>query len=126
MARDFVPPTIPSPLRVIFLGAAYDGWYKATGEERREQVLPCMKELFDEWKDMGAVPLATIDDDLFMVGRPGAPDFTWYLIYDVPTLETVAAMIHRVRADRDGVRLDKYIRIEARIGRPFFLIEGAH
>ena len=126
MAREFVTPTIPSPLRVVFLGASAPGWYEAGGEERRERVLPAMQALFDEWKEMGAAPLATVDDDLFMVGSPGSPDFTWYLIYDVPTAEVLAAMIHRVRADRDGVRLDRYMRLEARIGRPFFLVEGRH
>ncbi len=126
MAREFVTPTIPSPLRVVFLGASTNGWFNAGAEERREQVLPAMQALFDEWLDMGAKALATVDDDLFMVGRPGSPDFTWYLIYDVPTVEVLAAMIHRVRADREGVRLDKYMRLEARIGRPFFLVEGKH
>lgn len=126
MVREFVAPKIPSPLRAIFLGASTEGWFKADGGERREQVLPAMQALFDEWVEMGAKPLATVDDDLFMVGSPGSPDFTWYLIYDVPSTEVLAAMIHRVRADRDGVRLDKYMRLEARMGRPFFLVEGAH
>jgi hypothetical protein len=126
MAREFVAPKIPSPLRVIFLGASTDGWYKAAADERREQVLPAMQALFDEWLEMGAKPLATVDDDLFMVGAPGSPDFTWYFIYEVPSIEIIAAMIHRVRADRDGVRLDRYMRLEAKMGRPFFLIEGAH
>ncbi len=124
MTVEFVTPKIPSPLRVIFLGASYDGWYKADGDERRNKCLPAMKELFAEWLQMGAKPLATVDDDLFMVGSPGSPDFTWYLIYEVPNLETVASMIHRVRADRNGVRLDKYMRLEAKMGRPFFLIEN--
>jgi len=126
MALEFVTPKIPSPLRVIFLGASTEGWYQASGETRRAQVLPAMRALFDEWLEMGAKPLATLDDDLFMVGSPGAPDFTWYLIYEVPSPEILAAMIHRVRTDRDGVRLDRYMRLEARIGRPFFLVEPEH
>jgi hypothetical protein len=70
--------------------------------------------------------LATIDDDLFMVGEPGAPDFTWYLIFEIPSLEVLAAMIQCVRRTSNGVRLDRYIRIEGRLGRPFFLLEGGH
>jgi hypothetical protein len=111
---------------VIFLGASGEGWFRATDAERREVVLPNLMTLFKEWLEMGAKPLATVDDDLFMVGPPGAPDFTWYLIYEVPKLETVAAMIHRVRTSRDGMRLDTYFRLEARIGRPFFPVEGGH
>jgi hypothetical protein len=59
-----------------------------------------------------------------MVGEPGAPDFTWYLIYELPGIEVLAAMLQRLRVTVDGVRLDRYVRIEGRIGRPFFLIEG--
>lgn len=124
MAVDFVVPTVPKPHRVILLGAAMQGWFQATDEERREKVLPRFKQMLQEWRDLGAKVLATVDDDLFMVGPPGAPDFTWYLIYEVPSIDVFAAMIHRVRTTVDGVRLDRYIRIEGRLGRPFFLLEG--
>ncbi len=123
MAVEFQAPRIPDPLRVIFLGASTSGWFDATGEERREKILPRMKALFTEWEEMGAKCLATVDDDLFMVGQPGSPDFTWYLIMDVPSIETVSAMIHLVRKDRDGMRLDEVMRLEAKIGRKFFLLE---
>ena len=126
MAVEFVVPEVPKPYRVILLGAATNGWFEASDEERREKVLPRFKEMIEEWREMGAKVLATIDDDLFMVGQPGAPDFTWYLIFEIPSLEVVAAMIHCLRRTSNGVRLDRYIRIEARIGRPFFLLEGKH
>jgi hypothetical protein len=32
-------------------------------------------------------------------------------------------MIERVRTDVDGVRLDRYVRFEVRIGRPFWARE---
>lgn len=124
MAVDFVPPQLPSPCRVILLGAATQGWYSASGDVQREQVLPRFKAVTEEWLALGAVPLGTLDDDLFMVGEPGSPDFTWYLMFDVPSLEVVAAMIQRVRESVDGVRLDQYVRFEAHTGRPFFLLEG--
>lgn len=124
MPVDFVPPTFPTPRRVILLGAATQGWYAAGDDERRERVLPRFKQMVEEWIALGARPLATLDDDLFMVGEPGAPDFTWYLMFEVPSLEVVAGMIQRVREPVDGVRLDAYVRFEARSGRPFFLLEG--
>lgn len=124
MAVEFVAPEVPKPYRVILLGAATSGWFAASDEERREKVLPRFKGMVGEWREMGAKVLATVDDDLFMVGEPGAPDFTWYLIFEVPSLETLAAMIQCLRRTTDGVRLDRYIRIEARLGRPFFLLEG--
>jgi hypothetical protein len=127
MATDFVVPEVTKPYRVILLGAATVGWFSASDEERREKVLPRFKEMIEEWRAMGAKVLATIDDDLFMVGEPGSPDFTWYLIFEIPTLEVLAAMIQCVRRTSNGVRLDRYIRIEGRLGRPFFLLEsGKH
>lgn len=123
MAVDFVPPEVPKPYRAILLGAATSGWFEASDEERRQKVLPRFRQMLDEWKAMGAKVLATLDDDLFMVGQPGAPDFTWYLIFEIPSLEVLAAMIQGLRKTVDGVRLDRYIRIEARLGRPFFLLE---
>lgn len=126
MAVEFVPPEIPQPYRVILLGAATQGWFAASDEERREKVLPRFRDMIAEWNSMGAKVLATVDDDLFMVGEPGAPDFTWYLIFEVPSLEVLAAMIQCLRRTENGVRLDRYIRIESRIGRPFFLLEGKH
>ncbi len=126
MAVDFVPPEVPKPYRAILLGAATQGWFQASDKERREKVLPRFKGMIEEWQNMGAKALATVDDDLFMVGEPGAPDFTWYLIFEIPSLEVFAAMIQCVRKTVNGTRLDRYIRIEGRLGRPFFLIEGKH
>ncbi|MDT0682024.1 hypothetical protein RM543_04955 [Roseicyclus sp. F158] len=124
MAVEFATPKIPTPHRVVFLGASTEGWFTASGDERRNRILPRMKQMFADWQEMGAKVLATVDDDLFMVGQPGSPDFTWYLIMEVPDLETVAAMINLVRKDEDGVRLDRVMRLEARVGRPFFLLES--
>ena len=126
MAVEFVAPEVPKPYRAILLGAATNGWFEASDDERREKVLPRFKEMLLEWEQMGAKVLATLDDDLFMVGQPGAPDFTWYLIFEIPSLEILAAMIQGVRRTSNGVRLDRYIRFEARLGRAFFLLEGVH
>ena len=124
MSVEFVVPEVKKPYRAILLGAATAGWFEATDEERREKVLPRFRAMLEEWTAMGARVLATLDDDLFMVGQPGAPDFTWYLIFEIPSLEVLAGMIQGVRKSVDGVRLDRYIRIESRLGRPFFLLES--
>lgn len=124
MSVEFVPPKISRPYRVLLLGAATQGWYGATDEERREKALPRFKQVTEHWQRLGARPLATLDDDLFMVGEPSGPDFTWYLMFELDELDTLAAMIQAVRESVDGVRLDAYVRFQARVGRPFFLIEG--
>ena len=58
-----------------------------------------------------------------MVGPPAGANHTWYLLLEVDSLDVLAAMTQRVRATVDGVRMDKYVRFQARIGRPFFLLE---
>jgi len=124
MAVDFKRPKVPRPLRVVILGAATEGWYQASAEDRRDRILPRIEAMFAEWRSMGAKVLATVDDDLFMTGQPTGTGWSWYLVLDVPDPDTVAAMIDAARIEVDGVRLDRVIRLEARIGRPFFLLES--
>ena len=123
MAVEFKRPKVPRPLRVVILGAATEGWYQASAEDRRDRILPRMEAMFAEWRGMGARVLATLDDDLLMTGQPAGTGWSWYLTMDVPDIETVARMIDAVRLEVDGVRLDRVIRLETRIGRPFFLLE---
>lgn len=123
MAVEMVFPRVSGSLRVLFLGAMTSAWYEAGEEVRREQVLPRFKQLTQEWLDLGATPLATLDDDLLMVGQPVSTGYTFFLMFEVERLETAVEMIQRIREPVDGVRMDAYARFEARIGRPFFLLE---
>jgi len=122
MSVEFVPPHVRSALRVIFLGVMTDAFYEADERERAETVLPHFKQLVEDWRTLGARVLATLDDDLLMVGQP-ADGWTFYLMLEVDELETVVAMVNRIREPVDGVAMDRYVRFEARIGRPFFLLE---
>jgi len=123
MTVEFKHPEVPSPLRVVVLGAATEGWYQASAHDRTDRLLPRLMQMFADWRKMGARVLATVDDDLFMVGQPPGGGWSWYLVMDVPDLPTLAAMIDALRAEVDGVRLDRAFRLEARIGRPFFPLE---
>ena len=58
-----------------------------------------------------------------MVGHPESTGTTFYVILEIDALDDVVKMIQRIRETVDGVRLDAYMRWEARIGRPFFLLE---
>jgi hypothetical protein len=120
----YVPPTFEPPYRVLLLAAAGHGWYQAKGQAEREQMLLAMRRYFDEWESRGARLLASFDDDYFLVGQPAALHYSIYVVYEVDSLELVAAMIQRVRDEIDGVRLDACLRMEARIGRPLFLVSG--
>ena len=122
MAVEMVFPRMSGSLRVLFLGAMTSAWYEAGEEARREQVLPRFKQLTQEWLDLGATPLATLDDDLLMVGQPASTGYTFFLMFEVERLETVVEMIQRLREPVDGVRMDTYARFEARVARPFFLL----
>lgn len=110
--------------RAILLGAMTPGYYAIASDEERAVVIARFRQLVEEWQGLGARVVGTLDDDLFMVGEPGSPRFTFYLLFDVDDPQVVVDMIHRIRVPVDGVRLDRYVRFEAHVGRPFFLLEA--
>ena len=124
MAEEMIYPTEARRKRVILLGAMTPAYYDTATDDERAAVIRRFGQLVEEWKELGARVLATLDDDLFMVGEPGSPRFTFYLMFEVDDFDTVASMIQRLREPVDGVRMDRYARFEAHLGRPFFLLEG--
>jgi hypothetical protein len=110
--------------RAILLGAMTPAWYDIATDEERARVIDRFHKLMEEWQDLGARVLATVDDDLFMVGEPWSRGATFYLIFDVADPQVVVDMIQRLREPVDGIRMDRYARFEARVGRPFFLLEA--
>jgi hypothetical protein len=111
------------PKRALLLGAMTPAYYAIIADEERAKVITRFRQLVEEWRGLGARVVGTLDDDLFMVGEPGSPRFTFYLLFDVSDPQVVVDMIHCIRVPVDGIRMDKYVRFEARIGRPFFLLE---
>jgi hypothetical protein len=111
--------------RAILLGAMTSAWYDIASDDERARVLGRFRKLVEEWQELGARVVATLDDDLFMVGEPGSPSFTFYLLFDVDDPQVVIDMIQRLREPVDGIRMDRYARFEAHVGRPFFLLEPA-
>jgi hypothetical protein len=118
-------PGRSGPLRAVFLGAMTSAWYSAADDDRQQRILPRFKQLVEEWKEIGAKVLATMDDDLLMVGEPRSTGSTFYVMVEIERLEDAVEMIQRIRETVDGVRMDKYVRFEVRVGRPFFLLEPA-
>lgn len=118
----FVPPSKAGPpFRVLVMASLQPGYYTAGDDERRDAILPAMKALFDGWEQLGARLIGSFDDDLFIVGPPASVDFSVYLLLEVDSLDVVVRMLQQVREVTTGVRLDSYIRFEARIGRALFL-----
>lgn len=109
------------PKRAILLGAMTPAWYDIATDDERARVIGRFHTLMDEWCELGARVVGTLDDDLFMVGEPRT--FTFYLLFDVDDAQVVIDMIQRLREPVDGIRMDRYARFEAHVGRPFFLLE---
>lgn len=115
--------TIPKPYRIMMMGAPLDQLFLLSDEEKARDFLPGFKRMLSNWEKLGAEVVGSITDDLLSVGAPRTLDYVWFLLFDVQSLDTVAAMINEVRRVEDGIRLDRFIRWEARIGRPFYARE---
>jgi hypothetical protein len=110
-------------MRVLLLGGGLPAYFDANEDEKQNVFQPRFRALLAEWEELGARVVASFCDDVLQVGPvvPGA--WAWYLIYDVDDLATATQMLDAVRLDRDGARLDKYVRFVLRLGRPFFARE---
>ena len=108
------------PHRILVLGGGLPAYFDASEDEKRDVFLPRFKALLTEWEELGARVVASFCDDVLQVGPAAPGSWAWYLIFEVDELDTAAAMIDLVRREQDGVRLDRYIRLEVRIGRPFW------
>jgi hypothetical protein len=109
--------------RILMLGGGLPAYFEASEQEKRDVFLPRFRAVLAEWEELGARVVASFCDDVLQVGPVSATSWAWYLIFEVDEFETAAKMIDRVRTDSDGVRLDRYVRFEARIGRPFWARE---
>jgi hypothetical protein len=114
---------IPTPYRVLVLGGGLPAYFAASEEEKTETFLPAFKGLLARWEQAGARVVASFCDDVLQVG-PGEPGaWAWYLIFELDDLDTAADMVAAVREPIDGVQLDRYVRFELRVGRPFWARE---
>jgi hypothetical protein len=122
MAVGWTPVSMRRPYRVLILGCATTNWFQASEEEKNSRFFPRFKQVLAEWEDLGARVIASFCDDVFQVG-PNKQPWAWNLIYEVDELDVASAMVQAVREVVDGVRLDTYVQLELRIGRPFFARE---
>jgi hypothetical protein len=115
---DYQAPEFKPPYRVLVLAASTDGWYSADAEDRG-RVLEALDGLFRRANANGAWLVASFDDDLFATGQPSSLPYSIYALYDVDDLTVIVTMVHELR-----VELGQMLRLEARIGRPLFLLEN--
>ena len=113
---EYPEPHFRPPYRVLVLIASTDGWYAASASER-ERVTDDLRTLLRKAENDGARLLGSFDDDLFLTGQPAPLQYSIFLMYDVDDLEVVVRLVHRLRAE-----LGRYLRLEARVGRPLFVL----
>jgi hypothetical protein len=122
MQTGWTPLPLYRPHRVMVVGCATANFFSASEEEKESRFLPRFKRVLAEWEELGARVIASFCDDVFQVGANRHP-WAWNLIYEVDDLDVAAAMVQAVREVVDGVRLDTYVELELRVGRPFFARE---
>lgn len=108
-------------LRVLFCFGVTQSFF----EEEPGNVPRIAAAITEAFADLGGRfgvrVLGTMDDDELQVGASAVWPWTAYVLADVPDLETVAKVTNVLReAEVEGARLWKYLRVEARVGRPLF------
>jgi hypothetical protein len=97
-------------------------------ELERDQIGPVIEALKRTFSDLherfGVQVLGTLDDDETMVGPSVTWPWTCYILADAPDAGAAAAVCNLLRETSVGPdRLWKYIKVEARVGRPLFFGE---
>jgi len=115
----------PWPWRLIVRGAFQDGWSLAPQTEKN-QVFSEWIAIHEEWKALGCRLITTLDDELSMVGQPGARLWNFYSVWEIPDPGLVYDLLNFFRTEQEGkLRLDKYFRFETLVGKPIVSMEKA-
>ncbi|MFI1202656.1 hypothetical protein K2224_14875 [Streptomyces sp. BHT-5-2] len=105
------------PLRVLFRLGVTQSYFDAP-EEERSAVHPAILRAFDDLGGrFGVRVLGTLDDDRLQTGAAG--EWISYVLADAPDLAATVRVVGLLRETRIGShRLWRYLRIDARVGRP--------
>jgi len=108
-------------LRVLFCFGVTPAFFDAEVADL-DEIGTAISEAFDNLGErFGIDVLATMDDDEIMVGPSLNWPWTCYVLADAPDLDAVTGVCNIIRETELGAgRLWKYLRIEARVGRPLF------
>ncbi len=108
-------------LRVLFCIGVTQSFFDEE-PSRVPTIAGAITEAFDDLAGrFGLTVLGTMDDDELMVGSSTTWPWTCYILADAPDLETVTRVCNILReVDVAGARLWKYMKVEARVGRPLF------
>jgi len=108
-------------LRVLFCFGVTQSFFEADPASVPAVTTAITEAFADLGGRFGVRVLGTMDDDELMVGASVAWPWTAYVLADVPDFETVTKVTNLLReTEVEGARLWKYLRVEARVGRPLF------
>jgi hypothetical protein len=112
-------------LRVLFCIGVTPAFFEADISDL-DEIGATIKQAFENLDErFGLHVLGTMDDDELMVGASLDWPWTCYVLADAPNVEAVAGVCNIIRETPLGSgRLWKYLRIEARVGRPLFFATG--
>ena len=112
-----------SPWRMIVRGAFQDPWSTASQEEK-DAVFDEWIQIHRGWQERGCRLIATLDDELNMVGQPGARLWNFYSISEIPDPAITLELLNPFRTeDPARIRLDRYLRFELVVGTPISTME---
>jgi hypothetical protein len=128
MSRPEVAPYRESVIgtRALFaFGLTRD--FFAEDRARTPAIMEALKAGFADLElRFGVRVLGTLDDDELMVGATDTWPWTCYILAELPAREAAAKVCNLLREiEVEGTRLWKYLKIEARVGRPLFFAETA-
>lgn len=111
----------PEELRVLFCLGVTQSFF----DEPPDGLQPIVDGIQQAFSDLGGRfgirVLGTLDDDELMVGSSETYPWTAYILAEAPSLEAVTSVCNLVRdSEVAEARLWKYLKIEARVGRPLF------
>jgi hypothetical protein len=87
-------------------------------------IMETLKTGFADLERFGVRVLGTLDDDDTMVGAAPTWPWTCYVLAEAKDRESVAAVCGLLRELKaDGTPLWRYLKVEARLGRPLFFAE---
>ena len=112
-------------LRVLFCIGVTQRFFDEAGSEVGGIVGAIGEAFADLSGRFGITVLGTMDDDELMVGSSASWPWTAYVLADAPDLEAVTGVCNIVRETTIGEhRLWRYLKIEARVGRPLFFAQS--
>lgn len=112
-------------LRVLFCIGVTPAFFEQPGDQLGPIVSGIGKAFEDLSGRFGIEVLGTLDDDELMVGSSASWPWTAYVLADAPDLQAVTAVCNVVREATIGEhRLWRYLKIEARVGRPLFFAQS--